>query len=384
MGRSLAAGALYLNSKIQKRLLDKRQMATLRLTSVVGIGHAEDPNPRFRKQMEDVCVMIDKLGNSHSTGFFAIYDGHGGQEAARIAGDNLHRYLLEDLLNQKLEHLLEADPLANQSINQPAGPQAGSKLSPDGYSVGGNPPGGSKDSQLNSAISSGVRTGTFSKDKIPPSGKARVPVPPNEPSKLGTIIRKAIQRTDDVLRQKNVLYVGCTALIALVTKYTIEFASVGDSRAVISINGTAYRCTEDHKASDKQEIDRIKSLGGTVIFGRVNGFISVSRALGDHCIKNLVTCDPFLRSYPRYPAPDSVGVTANSTNELDEFIIMACDGVWDVVTDQQSVDTVRKCLKETGSPQKAAFELKNLAIRSGTQDNVSVLVLLLREISKWI
>lgn len=360
-------------------------MATLRLTSVVGIGHAEDPNPRFRKQMEDVCVMIDKLGNSHSTGFFAIYDGHGGQEAARIAGDNLHRYLLENLLTHKLEHLLEADPLANQSMGQQGGSQAGSKLSRDGHNIDGNQSGGPKDSQLgNASISSGARTEASFKDKIPSSGKSRVPVPPTEPSRLGTIIREAIKRTDDVLKQKNILYVGCTALIALVTKHTIEFASVGDSRAVISINGTAYRCTEDHKASDKLEIERIKSLGGTVIFGRVNGFISVSRALGDHCIKTLVTCDPFLRSYPRYPSPDSVAMTASATNELDEFIIMACDGVWDVVTDQQSVDTVRKCLKETGSPQKAAFELKNLAIRSGTQDNVTVLVLLLREINKWI
>lgn len=104
-----------------------------------------------------------------------------------------------------------------------------------------------------------------------------------------------------MLRQKNVLYVGCTALIALVTKYTIEFASVGDSRAVISINGTAYRCTEDHKASDKLEIDRIKSLGGTVIFGRVNGFISVSRALGDHCIKTWLRVTRFSARIPDTP-----------------------------------------------------------------------------------
>ncbi|TNJ29850.1 putative Ser/Thr phosphatase 2C [Giardia muris] len=297
----------------------------LRLTSVIGIGHAEDPNPRFRKQMEDVCIMIDKFGNSPTTGFYAVYDGHGGQDAARIAGDNLHRYFLEQIIQQKQEHLLEANDTAPQGLR----------------------------------------------------GEDRVPETPPPPSPLGLLLQQAIERTDEVLRQKNVLYTGCTALIALVTRNTIEFASVGDSRAVISIAGKAFRCTNDHKASDKGEIERIKAAGGVVTFGRVNGFISVSRALGDHCIKNLVICTPFLRSYSRYPS------SVDQKGEPDEFVILACDGIWDVVTDQESVDVVRKCLKETGSPQKAAFELKSLALKNGTQDNLTVLVLLLREVSSW-
>lgn len=275
---------------------------SLRITSVFGIGHAEDSNPRFRKQMEDVCVMIDKFGNSPNTGFFAIYDGHGGTEAARIAGDNLHRYLLEELISNKKTFILE------NPVDTPV-------------------------------------EGT--------------------PSELGQMTEKAVKRTDELMKQRNIQYTGCTACICIVTLKRFDFIGVGDSRAVLSIDGKALRCTVDHKATDKSEMERVKAAGGAVIYGRVNGFISVSRALGDHCIKSLVISDPYLRTYERTPS--------------DEFMVICCDGIWDVISDQQAIDIIRKSLKETGSPQKAAFELKNASIRAGTQDNVSVLVLVLKD-----
>lgn len=71
----------------------------LRITSVIGIGLAEDQNQRFRKTMEDSTVMIDKYGNNLNLGFFAVFDGHGGADAAKSASELVHRLLIEEVLH---------------------------------------------------------------------------------------------------------------------------------------------------------------------------------------------------------------------------------------------------------------------------------------------
>lgn len=175
-----------------------------------------------------------------------------------------------------------------------------------------------------------------------------------------------MKAADDYMKERGHIYVGCTACVCFVSRRYFTLVNIGDSRAVLSQSGTAKRLTQDHKATDKSEQSRIKAAGGGIVMGRVNGFISVSRALGDWCIKALVISDPDIYRYERTAA--------------DEFIILACDGVWDVLSDQQAVDIINKCLKDSGSPQRAASELKNAALRLGSQDNVSVLVLVFKDL----
>ncbi|KAI8868803.1 protein phosphatase 2C, partial [Ramicandelaber brevisporus] len=131
---------------------------------------------------------------------------------------------------------------------------------------------------------------------------------------------------------------GCTAITALFTPDGRVFvANAGDSRAIISIKGTAQAMSIDHKPSVATEAARIKAAGGFIEFGRVNGNLALSRALGDFDFKKsqdlppqqqVVTCDPEI-------------MTINLKKEEHEFVVLACDGIWDCISNQALVDYIR-------------------------------------------
>ena len=97
--------------------------------------------------------------------------------------------------------------------------------------------------------------------------------------------------------------------------------------------------------------------GGFVAASRVNGILAVTRSLGDHSMKEFVVCDPF--------------VTRTVLDDKDDLLILACDGVWDVMTDQEAVDHI----KDEADGEKAAKALLERSLALGTSDNVSVQVL---------
>lgn len=101
-------------------------------------------------------------------------------------------------------------------------------------------------------------------------------------------------------------------------------ANVGDTRAVILSRGFAERLSYDHKATDTVEVDRIRMGGGSVFDGRVGGSLAVTRAFGDHSLKKAgVIANPSIKK-----------LILKST---DTYLIIATDGVWDVMEDQQAV-----------------------------------------------
>eukprot|EP00808_Paulinella_micropora_P015369 g57233.t1 len=116
-------------------------------------------------------------------------------------------------------------------------------------------------------------------------------------------------------------------------------ANVGDSRAVLIRNGQAICMTVDHRPSDPQEDTRIKNAGGYVRGKRVNGVLAVSRALGDHLMlkdNGVVSAEPH--------------VCATEITNQDSFLLMACDGVWDVVSNQDAVNFMLAELKKLLGP----------------------------------
>ncbi|OMO61549.1 phosphatase 2C (PP2C)-like protein [Corchorus capsularis] len=134
---------------------------------------------------------------------------------------------------------------------------------------------------------------------------------------------------------------GCTACVAIIRNNQLVVANAGDSRCVISRKGQAYNLSRDHKPDLEAEKDRILKAGGFIHAGRVNGSLNLARAIGDMEFKQ----NKFL------PAEKQI-VTANpdiNTVELcddDDFIVLACDGIWDCMSSQKLVDFIHEQLKQ--------------------------------------
>jgi len=129
---------------------------------------------------------------------------------------------------------------------------------------------------------------------------------------------------------------GCTAVVAIITKTHIYCANSGDSRCVLGRAFTTHELSDDHKPDNIEERERIEAAGGFVEEGRVRGILSLSRALGDleykqsghlPVEKQMITCVPDRDSVER--------------KNDDQFLILACDGIWDCLTSQEAVQMTR-------------------------------------------
>lgn len=135
-------------------------------------------------------------------------------------------------------------------------------------------------------------------------------------------------------------------------------ANLGDTRAVMSKNGLAERLSYDHRGTDKMEIERVQAMGGFVVEGRVGATLAITRAFGDHSLKGKgVIAKPYIKKH----------VLKSS----DRYLLIASDGVWDSMEDQ---DAVNYC-KEDCSTKDIAQAIVKGAIDRGSKDNTSCLVI---------
>ena len=148
---------------------------------------------------------------------------------------------------------------------------------------------------------------------------------------------------------------GSTAAIVIILGDDIWVANAGDARVVLSENGKFQRLTVDHKPSLPEERAEIVKRGGLVVQGRVNGVLAVSRAFGDGSFKPFISAVPYIKHIRR---------TNNS------YLILACDGVWDVMDDS----TAAQFVETYKNPASSSRQIVNEALRRGTTDNVSVAV----------
>ncbi|CAN6220579.1 unnamed protein product [Urochloa humidicola] len=99
----------------------------------------------------------------------------------------------------------------------------------------------------------------------------------------------------------------------------------------------AYSLSRDHKPELEAERERIQSAGGYIQMGRVNGTLNLSRAIGDMEFKQ-----------NKFLSPDKQILTANPDINIvelcddDDFLVLACDGIWDCMSNQQLVDFIRE------------------------------------------
>ncbi|KAG8916804.1 Protein phosphatase 2C 2 [Tulasnella sp. 417] len=158
-------------------------------------------------------------------------------------------------------------------------------------------------------------------------------------------LKKAFLGTDEDLRSDSNFFrdpSGCTAVVALITTDDkIYVANAGDSRSVLGTKGEAKPLSFDHKPQNEGESSRIRAAGGFVEYGRVNGNLALSRAIGDFEFKSNQSLEPEKQIVTSDPE-----ITVHEPTEDDEFLVIACDGIWDCLTSQQVVDIVRRLIAE--------------------------------------
>lgn len=210
---------------------------------------------------------------------------------------------------------------------------------------------------------------------------------------------------------------GTTAAVVLIRGNRLITANIGDCRAVVSIGGQALDIIEEQTPGRPDERERIEKQGGWVkeerelqlsklhsmdlsdpeiqqraervvkwvTIYRVNGELAVSRAIGDIGYKGEALFKyeywAFPEGHDRVFRGDLV-ISVPECQEIEitpefDFLILACDGLWDTIKSKEAVKYVADRLNEGYSAKQASQSLANLAIRSGSSDNVSVVIVLL-------
>ena len=274
------------------------------------------------------------------TSFCAVFDGHGGDECSN--------YLVEALPHQIRQAMLAERVALKQAVEQ--------------SSAAG------RYDQSEDAVSELMRK----------------------------ILKGAYLRTDnDFILPKNAPQSGSTAATLLLMGRRLFAANVGDSRVVLCRSGgQCVELTSDHKPSRPDEAARVRAAGGFILHKRVMGELAITRAFGDKSFKmgikamleedaealaagNGAQTNKDLTA-PLVSAEPEIASMLLSHN--DEFLLLACDGLFDVFRSQDAIALARQeLIAHRGEPAEVARILSDQAIRvRRSRDNVSILIVVLR------
>ncbi|OMO66167.1 phosphatase 2C (PP2C)-like protein [Corchorus olitorius] len=304
--------------------------------------------PRFIKIPIKMLIgdrVIDGISQSLTdlTGhFFGVYDGHGGCQVANYCRDRIHVALTEEIGSIK-DSLCDGTSMETRQV------QWEKTFTSCFLKV---------DDEIAGKVSRGV---------IGENGEV----------------------TDTSFEPIAPETVGSTALVALVCSSHIVVANCGDSRAVLYRGKEAMALSIDHKPNRDDEYARIEASGGKVIQWnghRVFGVLAMSRSIGDRYLKPWIIPEPEVMFIPRA--------------REDECLILASDGLWDVMSNEEACEVARRRIllwhKKNGVPslvergkgidpaaQAAAEYLSMLAMQKGSSDNISVIVVDLKAQRKF-
>lgn len=151
---------------------------------------------------------------------------------------------------------------------------------------------------------------------------------------------------------------GTTCVCAFVSPETIYIANCGDSRAVFCRSGEPFLTTVDHRPRMSNEHCRIVKAGAYIKNGRINGRLAVSRALGDFPYKNVENLS--LLEQPVSPDPEIFGIERDDT--VDEFMILASDGIWNVVSEIEICRYIRSRMMLTHQLEEIASQVLDMCL----------------------
>lgn len=276
--------------------------------------------------------------------FFGVYDGHGGSQVANYCQERIHLTLADKLASSKegFEEIVRGSDWQKQW--ERAFNDCFLKIDDE---VGG------KVSRVCSGSTSEASGGKSSSDPVAPET------------------------------------VGSTAVVSVICSSHIIVANCGDSRAVLCRGKQAMPLSVDHKPNREDEYARIEAAGGKVIQWngyRVFGVLAMSRSIGDRYLKPWIIPEPEVRIIPRM--------------KDDECLILASDGLWDVLSNEEVCEAARRRLllwhkknvvsdpSQRGlgpdpASQAAAEYLSKLALQKGSKDNITVIVIDLKSQRKF-
>lgn len=296
-----------------------------------GLSYALCSMQGWRVEMEDAhAIRIDLGPVLKKCSYFAVFDGH--------AGDFVSNYISENLIDTILE-LWMSTPASNDAISK-----VSSEKSPT------------------------------AKVACEAEGTCQL-TDSSELDRFKANIKEGFLKIDSSMRDHPKFLSpeeksGTTAVTAFVTPDKIIFANCGDSRGVLASNKSVRFGTYDHKPCNEEEKKRIENAGGSVMIRRVNGSLAVSRALGDYDYKNVSGLPPTEQLVSAEP-----DLSVMDRSEEDEFLILACDGVWDVMTNEEVVSYIHSRLLINDDLQKVCEELLETCLAKGSRDNMSVILI---------
>ncbi|ETV92793.1 hypothetical protein H310_13013 [Aphanomyces invadans] len=195
---------------------------------------------------------------------------------------------------------------------------------------------------------------------------------------LDTALEASMLATDALIYNQSIHH-GSTAIAMLVDGTTMAFASLGDSQAILSSNEgrDVVDLCRSHRPTDAAELERIVAAKGSVVDGRIFGVLGVSRAFGDNDLKT--SKGAFKDKFNGDVVGGIPDVRLHRMRPEDDFVVLACDGVFDVLAPADLVAFVHTRLNAHGDAQAACDDIVAHAMRLGSTDNLSAVVVRLNQ-----
>jgi serine/threonine protein phosphatase PrpC len=161
-----------------------------------------------------------------------------------------------------------------------------------------------------------------------------------------------------------------TATGVLITPKHYFIFNVGDSRSILIKDKKLHFSSEDHKPMNDGEKRRIEEAGGRVMIQRINGSLAVSRALGDFEYKQRTDRGDL----EQLVSPDPE-VTCIERDEQDNYMMVACDGIYDVMSNEEIVEFINDRFTREENEGNICNNLLDLCLYKGSRDNMSSIII---------
>jgi len=179
---------------------------------------------------------------------------------------------------------------------------------------------------------------------------------------------EALKEVDEV--QAGHDFSGSTGICVFVTLTHWVFANTGDSRAVLFANNRPKFGTMDQKPSDAEEKERVEAAGGSIVDNRVNGDLASARSFGDFRYKLDEELPPSKQQITVLPKTTIVPRT-----DEDSFVVLACDGIWDVMSNFECTHLLLAAMRLGCGVGTACEKILEECLLKSSGDNMSVLLI---------